>query len=203
MELNKIDNQNKVSEKKNKNWKKIVCAVIVVLLLITFIGTFLGVQILKSDETGSTLDIKTTELINLSTEKIKKHWKEKYKDTLESNYDFVIPPDGYLEIKNVRLITLKDEHIEKFDNTMEDYDFENIKYVVEYTLFSDYYGSHPYYVDTGGSDSVWIYKDGHMEVHDTTPFEVYRSVYYDSDFSGIIDTVQDFASEFNATYNLL
>ena len=79
---------------------------------------------------------------------LKNHWEAVYdQPNLET--------DGYFEIKNTRVINIK-------ENTTEE--FKNIDYIVEFVLYTDYYGSAPYYQIVGTDDTVVVYKDGTMEV---------------------------------------
>lgn len=101
--------------------------------------------------------------------------------------------DPYLEIKNTRIIFIKDNASEEFKN----YD-----YVVEFILFSNYFGSAPYYENVGVNDSVVVYKDGHAEVQKQNPFVMYRSRTFESDFSNIIETIIDLGPEYNQLLDL-
>ena len=173
----------------------------ILLLFLVLLVTLYGCGNSNFEETSVPIDNETTDLINDATDMITEQWAEIYKD----RNNVQIPPDGYLEIKNVRFITLKEQCDESFTNLGYDENvrLENVKYVVEYTLFSDYCGSHPYYENVYLYDSVLIYKDGHMAVARTNPFINYIHRYFNSDFSEIIDKVEDFDEKFNTVYNLL
>ena len=96
--------------------------------------------------------------------------------------------EPYLEIKNTRIVFVEEDAGEHFDN----YD-----YVVEFVLFTNYYGSAPYYDNIGLNDSVVVYTDGSIEVQDKNPFVLYRSRTFDSEFSGIIKNIVDLSSSYN------
>lgn len=99
----------------------------------------------------------------------------------------------YLEVKNTRIIFLK-------DNVSGD--FNNYDYVIEFILFSNYFGSAPYYDDSGIKDSVVVYKDGHTEVKDKNPFKEYRSKTFESDLSGVMENITDLGSKYNQVLEL-
>lgn len=96
--------------------------------------------------------------------------------------------NGYFEIKNTRVIEIGDTDIELF---------KDIDYIVEFVLFTDYFGSAPYYSSIGISDTVVVYSDGTMEVPNMNLLTAYRSRYYSTDFSDIIKKVYDCKDKYN------
>lgn len=95
--------------------------------------------------------------------------------------------DDY-QIKNTRIIDLKETDIEMF---------EGIDYIVEFVLYTDYFGSAPYYNNAGIYDTVSVYADGHAEINKRNLFDVYRSNTYLTDFSDIIQEITDLGAAYN------
>ena len=114
-------------------------------------------------------------------------WKNEYSEEINT------PRDGHFEIKNTRVIEIKETDIEEF---------KDVDYVIEFVLFTDYYGSAPYYSSTGINSTVVAYSDGRMEVVSKTPFTVYMQVHYSTDYSGIIEKVTDCGSQYNCVKKL-
>ncbi len=149
------------------------------------------------------IDPAHAEAVEQAIEVLKAHWEQSYAETS----DFT---NGYLEIKNTRIIKIKDEPTTPdgdSTNTTLISQFGNVEYVVEFMLYSDYFGSSafgdkPYYTNISLDDAVVIYKDGSAEVRRQTPFEIYRSRTYSLDYSGIIEDIADLGSAYNAVYNL-
>lgn len=114
-----------------------------------------------------------------ATDALIKFWKTEYSESGIS--------DNYLEIKNTRIITIKDNSNEYFSD---------IECIVEFVLFSNYYDTAPYYTNVGTNDCVIFYKDGTVEVSPNY-FNLYRNYTYSTDFNDVIDTIYDFEHYFN------
>ena len=111
----------------------------------------------------------------------------------EDEYDrFSIEEDRHFEIKNTRIITIKNNDIEQF---------ENVKYLVEFVLYTNYMGSAPYYEDFCVYDTVVVYNDGEMEVQ-TNPIDRYRGRTYETDFSNFIKDIDDYCGYYNCVKKL-
>ena len=123
------------------------------------------------------------ELVDDAIEELKSEWKDIY--NANQNH---IECDGYFEIKNTRII-----EIDKTDIEM----FKDIEYIIEFVLYTDYFGSAPYYSSIGLSDSVIVYGNGAMEVSGRNLLEVYRAHTFDSDFSDIVKEVYDCRDKYN------
>ena len=106
-------------------------------------------------------------------------WKQIYLDDRSEEFR----PDGYLEIKNTRVINIKENEIEEFDN---------VKCIVEFILYTDYFASAPYYCNVGMNDTIMIFHDGTVEVTPKNPIEQYRIKYYTTDYSEFIDSIEDY-----------
>ena len=100
--------------------------------------------------------------------------------------------DQYLEIKNTRLISIKED-------AKDDYGvFDDVKYVIEFMLLTNYHGTSPYYSYT--TDSYAIYENETIKQHDA--FILFRSMGYSSDFSDIIDEIYDLGGAYNEVFHL-
>ena len=113
---------------------------------------------------------------------------------------------GYLEIKNTRVIYIKEDPHRTGELSGEEDAaakfFGDMDYFVDFILYSDYMGSTPYYDNFGIYDCVVVKRDGTVEVLQN-PLQIYRGRTYDVDFSGIIEEIVDLNGEYNAVYHLL
>lgn len=89
--------------------------------------------------------------------------------------------DDY-QIIDARIITIKENDIELF---------KDVDCIVEFVLFTNYFGTAPYYCNAGIYDTVSIYRDGHAEINRQNPFYVYRTQTFITDFSGIIACIEN------------
>ena len=94
--------------------------------------------------------------------------------------------DGTVDIVDTRLIKIKEN-----DNEY----FKDVEAVVEFCIFTDYYGAAPYYMNVDRDDTVVFYKDGHTEVKDI--FVDYMRRTYKMDFSDVIGEVKEYGTEYN------
>lgn len=121
---------------------------------------------------------------------LKDHWKDLYDEDEDSDLD----PDRYFEIKNTRVITLKDNDIEEFD-------LKDIAYIVEFEIYTDYFGSAPYYVNPGMHNNIVVYKDGDMKVQSSV-INKYRNITYNTDYSDFIESIDDCHGAYNCAEKL-
>lgn len=109
--------------------------------------------------------------------------------------------DGYFEIKNTRVITIKDdvsaagEYAEAF--------FGEIAVIYEFILMENWYNAAPYYASTGAMNNVVLYKDGTLEIAPRSLFHDYRARTYSMDFTGIIESIEDLGPAYNEVCDLL
>ena len=99
--------------------------------------------------------------------------------------------DRYLEIRDTRVITIAPNDIEYWDG---------ITCVVEFSLYSNYLGSAPYYSNAGCYDAVVFYADGSCQVPSANPFRAYSAKTYSADYSGIIGGIYELGTAYNETY---
>jgi hypothetical protein len=135
---------------------------------------------------GEKVSKKHHQIITRATECLKDFWKEKYKEEV---YD---TSDGHFEIKNTRVITIKDNDIEHF---------QDVAYIIEYVLYTDYLGSGPYYENIGLNNNVVVYKNDTMEVKSDV-IRRYRSTTYQTDFSSFIEDIDDYCCQYNCVEKL-
>ena len=121
--------------------------------------------------------------IDTAIQELTAHWEIFY-STPDVDYD-------YLEIRNTRVVTIKDTAAQVTNSDL----FENVDYVVEFLSFVDYYGAAPYYQNT--DDTVVFYEDGSCQLLGDSIFKLYSSATFAFDYSDIIDQVHDFGSAFN------
>jgi len=127
---------------------------------------------------------KNEEMIEEAIELLAEHWDEIY---VEDDLG-----DGYFEIKNTRVIHIKENDIEQF---------KNAKYIIEFDLYTDYMGTAPYYSNVGMYSNVVVNNDGSMEVA-TRVIDVYRSITFDTDYSDFIEEIIDYHGEYNCVRDL-
>lgn len=128
------------------------------------------------------------EMMESAITELTKGWENKYKEfDLENR-------DNAIYIKNSRIIELTDNH--------EISAFENIKYIIEFIIFSDYYGSGgKYFHDIGLYDTVIVYKDGSIEFSYYDIMRQYNNASYDYSFS-YVSQVIELESTYNQVINL-
>lgn len=145
--------------------------------------------------------------VETAIECLKEHWDKYYDGDLGSVSENT---DRHLQIVNTRIVNIKEEieasEAKQISNGMSiptpEEMFGNIDYIVEFELMSDCFGSSPYYENSGIFDCVVVYKDGRKEVADKSPFKRYRSMSYTSDFSPIIESIEDFGGEYDQVLEL-
>ena len=148
------------------------------------------------------------EMIREAIEELEDYWTGvyDYADEIAASYkDNNIVKERYFEIKNTRVIEV-DEDV--FD--------EDAVYVIEFLLYTDYYGSDmpmsaslTNVVGQKGQSTVIVYSDGSMEVVDNGKVFYQYSNYHmmeiggaDVDASAIIKSVDDYGDAYNCVKTL-
>lgn len=134
---------------------------------------------------GATKD----ERVDKAITALKEYWTGYYAEMSESENDRT-NGDWYLEIKNTRLVELGE--VEK--DTLKD-----VEYVVEFMIYTNYYGFAPYYPSLDIRNCVLIYKDGNIEAGTVAGIPQYIAQYYEAP---PIDAVHDYGTQYNAVYHL-
>lgn len=153
--------------------KKVILLMIMVILIFSIVGC--------RKKPGNDYDSEIGTALNV----VKEAWIKYY-----SNFDM----EPYLEIKNTRIIFIKDNAVDEYDK------FAEYDYIVEFILFTNIFGSSPYYMEV--TESVVVYKDGRTELQRENPLKVYRSIMYKTNYSDIIKAVVDLGSEYNQVLEL-
>jgi hypothetical protein len=104
---------------------------------------------------------------------------------------------GYLEIKNTRLIEIKDD----LTGVTGADSFEGVDYVVEFILYSDYFSTAPYYINPTVKDSVTCDDSGDCEVNDRNPFLAWQARTFGQP-ADLAASIRDFGPAFNVTFDL-
>ena len=137
------------------------------------------------DETEPTVSDAMDDVVQEAISCLQTYWQRDY----ASNTAY--STDGYLEIKNTRVITIAPNDLE---------DWSNIACVVEFELYSDLFGGAPYYVNAGTNDTVTFYTDGRRQVS-RSPFLLYAARTYSYDFDWI-EEIQDLGTAYNGAWYL-
>lgn len=143
----------------------------------------------SSDDMENEINISQTE-----REKI-----EKAIDLLVDEWEVIAVEDecnnGYLEIKNTRIVKPDSNDLA---NTLG---VNNIEYIVEFVIFTDFYGAAPYYYETQHQNNVIFYSDGTGAVA-TNAVQMYSSLTYDYALDKCSFSVLDCNSTFNQVFDL-
>lgn len=159
-------------KKKMKKYGMILLMLLGLTVMLTACG---GKKKAESPEVQKGIDALTAE------------WEEIYRDGMYEG-------DKHLEIRNARVVYINPD--------TEIAEFQDVDYIVEFILFTDYFGSGPYYENVGVYDSVKVYKDGTVSVEAINPLSVYRAINYITDFSDIIESISDYGNAYNQTIQL-
>lgn len=148
--------------------KRILCFILAIALTVSFAGCG-----------------KKTEVENADVEAAKKLLAEKWQ-TVYDESPFNVDNDRHLEVKHTRIVNIKETDIEAL---------ENVDYLIDFILFSNYSGTAPYYNSVDLYDTVTVYKDGTMDC-DIDVFSTYIGT-YGIDFTGLIESIEDYGDQFN------
>ena len=157
-------------------------------LIILFLSIILMINFVSCGKIGLNSEINEPvsaydSVIKEATDVLKDEWKNQYEEHCG---------DGYFEIKNTRIIVIKDNENKYFDN---------IKYIIEFVLFTDYYGTSPYYSEAHFLNSVIYYESGEVKPINNY-LRLYSSKTFDYDYSKIIESIVDYGSKYNVKETL-
>lgn len=139
--------------------------------------------------TGCTGTTARDEKIDKAVTALKDYWTGYYADMGETENDRT-NGDWYLEIKNTRIVEL--------GNGAEDF-LKDVQYVVEFVIYTNFYGAAPYYSHTDVRNTVLIYKDGTVEAGTVAGIPQYIARYFEAP---PIESTKDYGSQYNAVYHL-
>lgn len=128
--------------------------------------------------------------VKLARAALEENWRKVYRQARESGYK----TDGYLEIKNTRVIVLKDSAPDFLRK-------DGCRYLVEFVLYSDYYGAKPYYFATEFQNTVSLSTDGRAAVQQRNPLREYNAITFDFEFDKFIESIHDLGDAYNAVFN--
>ena len=130
------------------------------------------------------------DLVNSSISEIKAYWEDLYNRNT-SRYENC---KKEIIIKNTRIVIIKEE--------TEIEEFREIKYIVEFVLFVDCFGSNgKYYLGIDLGNSVAIKKDNSFLSCELNMMKSYSSRYYDYSYP-MIQEVIDLGAKYNQTIAL-
>ena len=134
-------------------------------------------------------------MVEDAIETLEKYWEDLYDEDEKPWSD----ADGHFEIKNTRVIKIKNNL--KEDDEAFQY-FGDVAYVIEFVLFTDYFAAAPYYKEYRTANSVAVYENGDFEVCPLNLFDLYTGHTFIYDYSGIIEEIVDYGNEFNCVKKL-
>ncbi|MCH5188170.1 MAG: hypothetical protein J1F63_07175 [Oscillospiraceae bacterium] len=160
------------------NIKKLLLTISLILTLV-----IMGCSSNKND---SQADIGSDKRVTDAIETVSEFWNNYYdKNEFENKY---------LKIINTRIVNIKNNFP---DEVIRGDLIEDIDYIVEFELLSCYpYGATPYYINTGTDNCVVVYKDGTVNVQ-KNPLFLYSAMTFSTDFSPIIESIEDFDSQYD------
>ena len=183
--------QKESSIKKTNLRTKILLIIMVVVIVV--MGSFIAIHFLGNHDKQTYTDIGEVEDkdVDHAIAALTLQWESLYKDGKAGN--------GYLEIAHTRVVKINplanDTFFSKLDRGSE------IEYIVEFVLYSDYFGSAPYYHNTNTCDTVIIYKDGTTSVTNNVLYR-YSCYTYSYDYSNLVVDIVDYGALFNKTINI-
>ena len=104
--------------------------------------------------------------------------------------------ESEIHIKNTRVIRLKPTAGECWDY------LQDVAYAIDFEIYSDYFGSAPYYVNVGIGDMVLIKENGSISVEWSDAFHAYSQWCFSYDYSDLIESVEDCGSYYNQTIDV-
>ena len=157
-------------------WKN---GVWVALLIISIVFSLTSCGI-KNNEVNEKQFTKDEQYVEAAIKEVQKAWAKEYQNSYHADSDKTV------NIINTRIIKIKDNEHEYF---------HDVEAIVEFDIFSDYYGSSPYYINCQKNDSVVFHKNGTSEVFD--PLNPYRYTLEIDDYSDVVGEIIELESAFN------
>lgn len=141
-------------------------------------------------------------LMARATEALKAHWTQRFAESQRKG----IKTSGLLDIRNARLIVMKDELPEKAANALEKLlGRGDAQYFVLFLGYVDEYGGGDDYFDeinaTAGGNCAVFFRDGSVKITRNV-LELYRARTYETDFKGIIREIVDLGDHYNFSCTL-
>ena len=165
--------------------KKHLTIFVCLLVIASFVGC-------SNSQTEEQKKIASDERVLDAIDVISEHWNNEYEEWKIK--------DKYLEITNTRIVNIKDDINSEAVYGKDDV-FKGIDYIVEFELISNYYETAPYYFNVWQDNFVIVYKDGTTKVSDNL-LNIYRATTYSTDFSPIIESLEEFHDEYDQILKL-
>lgn len=131
---------------------------------------------------------KHQDVITKAVTEVKKSWQKSYDEDAANG----AKTERYFQIVNTRVVTLQGN---------AGGEFQNVGYVVEFDIYSDYFGTAPYYQNAKVNNNVLVYFDGRMEVGSNV-IKHYADKTGKTDLSDLILSVDDYQGAYNCTEKL-
>lgn len=142
----------------------------------------------KDSSEESKTSSKSSKTVDKAVELLKSKWTENYHNEKHP------VDDGCLEIKNTRVITIKENDNEHF---------KDVDRIVEFLFFDNYFDMKPsLYRFDGNWMQVIFYRDGHTEVLSSDYFKLIFGTTYETDYTDVIESIDDLGDTCNAIYHL-
>jgi len=171
---------------KKKARKKINPVTLLMALIILAMAAYIAIDKMLPQR------IAYGDMVDAALPALSQEWREVYASSPIGN--------GHLEIVHTRVIKIRPNAP---GNTLQQWYSERtgkeIAYLVEFTLFSDYLGTAPYYENVGTRYTVVIHTDGTSDVLDV--LKHFRSTTYQTDFS-FIEEIVDLGTAYNQVWQL-
>lgn len=189
-DLPPVSEQQIVQPKKRGRTALLVLSVALILsLALNITQAFFPGKVSLDDTHNESTEIKQNqynEIVEEAITALSQKWEELFSEDNRTN--------GYLAIYNTRVIDIEpDENdivFQEIEGAME------IDYIVEFSLFSDYFSSAPYYHNAAIYDTVIVYEDGTTAVANNF-FRVYSNLSYNYDYSEFVDEIANLGSAYN------
>ena len=176
--------------------KKIVCVFLAMAVCCTLFGGCSDAEKLEEEkeQLQEELDAlghisKQDVHVRKALEAVKDYWADIYAKSKSG-----MGPE--IRIKNTRVIRLKSTAGECWDY------FQDVAYAIDFEIYSDYFGSAPYYTNAGIGDMVLIKEDGSVSVQWNDAFHAYSQWCFSYDYSDLIESVEDCGSYYNQTIDV-
>ena len=174
-----------------KSMKKLLACLFAFVMLLSM--TACGSK--EDDEPKKVKESKKDKEIVAAIEMLEEKWAEIYEDESYEN------DKGYFEIKNIRKIKIKDTlSVDAECADLANETFGNVDYILEFVLYTDYYSSSQPF-QTHIYNEIVVHEDGSMEFS-ARLLTNYATRVYDYDYSGIIESIEDYGSLYNYQKNL-
>lgn len=194
-DIEKIDDEPVKEQTASKN--KIIMAILSILLLVSVVLNIVQICIssksqVEDKDGGAVVEkVKRNEMIENAIESLSDEWTEIYAKDGKIN--------GYLEIYHTRVVDITpdetDTLFQELDRGME------IDYIIEFSLYSDYFSAEPYYHNAAVYDTVLVYEDGTTSVASNF-FRTYSNLTYSYDYSGFVEEIEDMGTSYNRVIDL-